>query len=726
MKNLTQAALVAVFLMFSLTGCGGGGGSSNDSASEQNPPANPAPSPENPTPPPENQTTFTVTVDAPGKFLTAKHDSSGADFIDALISGIVPKAYADIVDNASIKAVTVSERGIVTDTLSITVVSIGNGIYEVSPQSTPRSDLLFIAELPGQTVNLEAGKTIPDNALLVLGYDNNIRLDAASTVATRLLFEYIDSFTELTLNEISDLIDTIDRSQIDSFASNSADLSSFLLQAETESQNLISQQIAQHNQASASLEELSQSSGSYGLSNFSIASGAGYGRSTFGYRHANNRPGTIQINNNALSLSLGASEEFLGSVYIRDILSISSDTNEIEQDNTGYDIWLNTDNSYSVFFPEERREVESALDRTDKRLEIDNPSILTLEPIVDGSYMGILNKIKRTHLINDGKTDFSGIYDLEIEKSFVFMNKQDTDFSGNISDSYGVFSFGLSLINDSDSNSLNQILALTSYGLIDITGSSTNEDSSTYSYESRIATFIASSTLAAFSLLPLGSLGNEVNENGTFTTLKTGSALFDTENSLDRMQFSSNGQFFWRTATQTVDDSNDQKASAISIGLKKANDTTINDLSDKTFMAKGLSFSTDTNFEASENTYSDLDTADLSVVKISFSENNIIIKGSRNYTAINTKDGAIEVSSSPFEYTIPITFDNGAFIGEVLQDNGIVVLITGVVGTDEDNITGPDALLLTVIEVRDDIEVIEGERVIRNDIRHSILMATPK
>ncbi|WP_062260533.1 hypothetical protein [Endozoicomonas arenosclerae] len=102
MKNLTQATLIAVFLTFSLTGCGGGGSSNNDSAAEQNPPANP-------TPPPENQTTYTITVDAPGKFLSAANSPSATDFIDTLLSGFMPKAYADIVNDAEIKAVTVRE-----------------------------------------------------------------------------------------------------------------------------------------------------------------------------------------------------------------------------------------------------------------------------------------------------------------------------------------------------------------------------------------------------------------------------------------------------------------------------------------------------------------------------------------------------------------------------------------------------------------------------------------
>ncbi|KEQ11777.1 hypothetical protein GZ78_28410 [Endozoicomonas numazuensis] len=38
--------------------------------------------------------------------------------------------YADIIDNTSIKAATVNEKGVVTEVLNTNVVSIGNGIIE--------------------------------------------------------------------------------------------------------------------------------------------------------------------------------------------------------------------------------------------------------------------------------------------------------------------------------------------------------------------------------------------------------------------------------------------------------------------------------------------------------------------------------------------------------------------------------------------------------------------
>ncbi|WP_062259986.1 hypothetical protein [Endozoicomonas arenosclerae] len=627
-----------------------------------------------------------------------------------------------------------SEGGIITEILNITVVSIGNGVYEVSLLSAPRLDLLFIAQLPGQTVNLETSSLLPGNAMFAPGIDTNIRLDAASTISSRLLLEELDSLNDLTLDEVNSLIDSMDREQMDNLANLSDSLENYLLQSEREFRNFFLEKLFEAYKEPATLDEMSSTAGQYSLSSFSLFTGAGFDRSLFTFENANSQSSDIQFESNELSMLLGETDSFGNSIYMRD-RGLYGGRSLSERAATKLDDFrLNSDGTLTLFIPEIREEKRGFNDPDGpvNSIEIYVPSVFTLYPVVAEAYIGILGRPELQYPLVNGNLDFNSFFDTEIEKSLVFLNKDPSAFNGNISDSYGFVELGLSADFENTDEQKPHLIVASATGSLKITGSSAASNTSTnYNYEATTTASLASSSFVNVSLSLPDLIGRTVNENGSFLVNDKGSVHFSEDDTSDRMQFSSNGQLLWRTSTKPVNEGEEDsiKVTSISIGIRSDKNASLDSLNEKTFLVKGLSFNADTNSAEGDLTRSDLEIADFSATEVSFSGNSLILKGRQNYNTINTDDDVMEFGVEPFTYSIPITIENGKITGSFKIDkNGepSTLRVNGYVGTDEDSTAGSDALVFTLSSASDDVETINNQRVVKYEINHSILVAIPK
>ena len=199
MKKNLLATAVAGAMSLSLASCGGGGGSDSGSSGSEGSGSGGG-----------QTTTFNINVDAPDNLLGSLQTEPEKDSLFAtILETVIPSAYAAPVANAGIKVAIVDANGIVTEIVTAEVTETGGGEYQVILPVGLRNDCLVIAELPDDSVTLEKGRPVPEGALFAPTTELDIDVDVFSTVATRILLDEIDSFDEVSLDEINSLIDQV-------------------------------------------------------------------------------------------------------------------------------------------------------------------------------------------------------------------------------------------------------------------------------------------------------------------------------------------------------------------------------------------------------------------------------------------------------------------------------------------------------------------------------------
>ncbi|MGI9277212.1 MAG: hypothetical protein ACR2PT_20500 [Endozoicomonas sp.] len=731
-KKQLLAAAIASILSLSLAGCGGGGGSESpanssgsgssgngssdseaqepeDDGSQTEPPPNPDTNP----PTPSTQTTFNIEVDAPDGFnIAALSPQGGNTLLAGLLEAVIPSAHAAAVASATIKVAIVDANGLVTEIVEADAVDNGDGTYEVTLEGDPRIDCLIIAGLPNQNINLQVGEPVPEGALFAPTSETDIDINTASTIATRLLLEAIDSFDGVTLEELNELIDdfsdrdygTID----DSVSDPGLQLQSFLGQARQRVYDDIVEQVNNIQTNPAGAEAVSSVAGDYFFDVYRIGVGKGLESPAVFAASTIDWPGvSLQVaDNNKLTVvpADGASFKKAG-IRMYDsqpaLFFLQGDEPRVS-----YEAVLSKNGALTIplaGYTENQGEFSS----------YSAPGSLKLYPVVGGAFVGTSNWNISQFDNNQGNTLLSH----EIDHGLSFMAKLEGDFSGEIKGSYGIVQLGFLGLNPDleEANPLFPALSVISNTNLwsvtgdTVVGAGTTEWSST-SFSGRSTMISGAGVFSAAAADDLASVIEVTSDEKGKMIIRSedeGEVIVEPE-----AQLSANGQMFWQKGFEDLDN---EFLTAISIGLRTDTGATLSSLEGKRFRVTGVEFFTET-----DGTSIELETGVFSATELRFESGELVLDGAIRYLNAHTGGELPWEGMDSLKLRFQPSLSNGRISAARTEDDETISII-GYVGTDEDSVAGSDALVLTLTSNgKPDERGLSSE-----DITHSILIATP-
>ena len=694
MKKSILSTAVAAILSISLSGCGGGGGGGSSSNPQSD-------SDQGSGPNFATATAFQVTVDAPAPLLVKAPQYKDLPVLAQFVSFIVSPAHAAVVPGSELQAVTVDVNGIVTGLPDTQVRDNGDGTYEVQISGDPRIDLLIVSELPGQSFELEVGEPLPDTALFAPAVEvsrdgdqdtfKDLYISPASTAATRVLLQQIETFSAVTVDEVSTLIASALNTA--PAANGNESLGNYIQRVQIDLQDEVVNQVNQYQIDQASSSDYQQQAGSYHFDMFGI----GVSR----YENYSKPSGELQATTSNFWFDTYLWDQ-IELAYINNDLSFYPDSDSTHErlevkELGGISSRLELESSTiygdpipGVLLAENGQLTLPALSDSGTAIpNADNDAAgnLTFRPLTEGAYVGSF-----AGKANDRFDDDSFYYLLHsVEPRLFLMSKNEDDFDGEIRGSYGMIGFALEATNESSP----QLMVRNVHYLGDITGGDISGAGETTRLETG-TTHITETVISNNAVISQSGTNDDISIIQLTTEDGGGLSVRDVTDGANTKEpdgvLSANGQFFWQKAYEQ-DGADNEAITALTLGLRTDTGATTADLDGYRFHMTGLEFKT-----SIEDDEIYLEAGELTGSEIRFEDGDLILSGAISFGKVKTSESSLLPIDGvkALSVTMPAQVENGVLTAE-LNENSRTTSVRGFVGTDENSEEGADALLLSLI-----------------------------